>query len=157
MQATIGQRNGSAQPAPAGVWEVISHSPEDTWQLAERVVEALPGAAVLALHGDLGSGKTTFVQGIALALGIGHPVTSPTFTIVNEHHGTRTLHHVDLYRLAGPDDVLNLGFDEYLESDGITAVEWPDRAEGLLPAHTVHIRFDVMPCPDERRIRIAWP
>ena len=116
-----------------------SRSPEDTWSIAAELVSELPARAVIALHGDLGAGKTCFVQGVARALGITEPVTSPTFTIVNECHGDRYLCHIDLYRLGGPDEVLALGFDEYLDVEGIVAIEWPERAHDILPAHTINV------------------
>ena len=134
--------------------EVISNSVDDTWAIAEALVKKLPARAVLALHGDLGAGKTCFVQGIALALGIRAPVTSPTFTIVNEYHGDRYLCHIDLYRLSGADEVLALGFDEYLEAEGIVAVEWSERAEEVFPADAIHIDIKSTSLSDVRRIII---
>ena len=134
--------------------EIISTSVDDTWRLAKALVAELPQRAVLALHGDLGSGKTCFVQGIALALGIKQPVTSPTFTIVNEYHGDRYLCHIDLYRLSGADEVLALGFDEYLEAEGIVAVEWPERAEEIFPADIINISIKSRGAADVRSIII---
>lgn len=125
--------------------EVKSNSVDDTWAIAAALVKELPSHAVLALHGNLGAGKTCFVQGIAMALGINQPVTSPTFTIVNEYHdGDRYLCHMDLYRLSGADEVLALGFDEYLEVEGIIAVEWSERAEEVFPANAIHIEIKSM-------------
>jgi tRNA threonylcarbamoyladenosine biosynthesis protein TsaE len=140
--------------------DYISHSPADTWKLAARLLADLPERSVLALHGDLGSGKTCFVQGLAHHLGIPRPITSPTFTVVNEYReGKRPLFHFDLYRLATPDDVLMLGFEEYLEVPGIMAIEWPERAAGLLPAHTLHLHFQIPPAANEhtRHIRMEEP
>ena len=136
-------------------WHITS-SPRDTQRLAARLVRELPAHAVLALHGDLGSGKTCFVQGIAQELRIDRMVTSPTFTIVNEYHtGTRALFHVDLYRLAPGKDLDMLGLDECMDEPGITVIEWAERAAGCLPPHAIHIRFEVLPGEDRRRIRIA--
>lgn len=132
--------------------EIISNSVEETWAIAAALVSELPVRAVLALHGDLGAGKTCFVQGIALALGINQPVTSPTFTIVNEYHGDRYLCHIDLYRLSGADEVLALGFDEYLEAEGIVAVEWSERAEEIFPADAIHIEIKAIGVSDVRSI-----
>lgn len=134
--------------------EILSRSPEETWKIAAALLTEVPGRAILALHGELGAGKTCFVQGLALALGIAQPVTSPTFTIVNEYRAGRPLHHIDLYRLGGPDEIVALGFDEYLEADGVTAIEWAERASGLLPPATIHIQFTSLPNPDERLILI---
>ena len=133
-----------------------SRSPEETWAIAAALVRELPARAVIALHGDLGAGKTCFVQGLARALGITEPVTSPTFTIMNEFHGERYLCHIDLYRLGGPDEVLALGFDEYLEADGIVAIEWPERAADILPAHTINVQLAVDDdTPDARMIEVC--
>ncbi|NQU39851.1 MAG: tRNA (adenosine(37)-N6)-threonylcarbamoyltransferase complex ATPase subunit type 1 TsaE [Lentisphaerae bacterium] len=134
--------------------EFISHSPDDTHRLAADLLERLPPRAVIALYGDLGSGKTCFVQGLAMAMGITEPVTSPTFTLVNEYMGTMPLTHIDLYRLSQPDEALAMGIEELLESDGITAIEWAERAEGLFPAHTLHLRFRTPPDGNSRIITI---
>ena len=117
----------------------------------------LPGRAVLALHGDLGSGKTCFVQGLAIGLDVPRPVTSPTFAIIAEYRGRRPLYHIDLYRVRSPDDALALGLDEYLHADGITVVEWAERAGDLLPAGAVHVRFSRRANPMERDVVVEWP
>jgi tRNA threonylcarbamoyladenosine biosynthesis protein TsaE len=135
--------------------EFDSRSPDDTRRIAAELVDTLPRRAVLALHGDLGSGKTCFVQGIAVKIGVRQPVTSPTFTIISEYRGDRSaLFHVDLYRLPSSREADGIGFDEYIESDGITAIEWAERAADLLPPDTIHIWFEVLPGEDARRIRI---
>ena len=131
-----------------------SHSPEETCQLAERLLAQLPSRAVLALHGELGSGKTCFVQGLAQALGIGRAVTSPTFTLVHEYQGARPLVHVDLYRIRSVQDAETLGLEDYFDADGIVAIEWAERVGGMLPPHTIHIHFETLSAPDERRITI---
>ncbi len=134
--------------------QVISHSPEETRRLAAEVLSGLPPDAVLALYGDLGSGKTCFVQGLAEAMGIEEPVTSPTFTLVNEHRGRQLLTHVDLYRLGNPDEALARGFEELVDSNGITAIEWAERAEELLPPGTLRLRFSTSEEDDTRVINI---
>ena len=136
---------------------IISNSPEETQSIAETLVAALPESAVIALHGELGSGKTCFVQGIAEALGIDRVITSPTFTMVNEYRGTRPLYHIDLYRIRHPDELAGIGFDDYLDPDGITAIEWPERAGSCLPRVTVQVSFDAMERPTQRRITIQIP
>jgi tRNA threonylcarbamoyladenosine biosynthesis protein TsaE len=117
----------------------------------------LPPAAVLALYGELGAGKTCFVQGLAEALGIADPVTSPTFTLIHEHRGPRPLYHIDLYRIQSAGEALLLGVEDYLPADGITAVEWAERAEALLPPDTVRLHFEFMRAADARRIIIRRP
>jgi len=129
----------------------------DTHKLARHLLKQVPGRMVLALHGDLGSGKTCFVQGLAAALGIDRPVTSPTFTLVHEYQGTRPLVHVDLYRLRDSLDALMLGMEDYFESDGITAVEWSERAEDIFPSDTIRLYFEILPGSQARRITIHSP
>lgn len=137
---------------------IESHSVGDTHKLARHLLKQVPGPMVLALHGELGSGKTCFVQGLAAALGIDRPVTSPTFTLVHEYKGTRPLVHVDLYRLRDSLDALMLGMEEYFDSDGVTAVEWADRADDIFPAGAIHLYFETHPeSPHARRITIRSP
>jgi len=136
---------------------VESHSVGDTHKLARHLLKQVPGRLVLALQGDLGSGKTCFVQGLAAALGIDRPVTSPTFTLVHEYKGIRPLVHVDLYRLRDSLDALMLGMDDYFDSEGVTAVEWAERAEDIFPADTLHLSFEILPDSRARRITIRSP
>jgi len=134
---------------------ITSRSPAETWELAQRVVASLPERAVLALHGQLGSGKTCFVQGIATALKVDQPVTSPSYTLVNEYRtGTRPLYHIDLYRIASPDEVFGFDFEDYLDAEGITAVEWAERAGDIIPPSALHVRFETLAGRDVRRITL---
>ena len=136
---------------------IVSNSVKDTHKLARHLLKQLSGPQVLALHGDLGSGKTCFVQGLAAALGVARPVTSPTFTLVHEYQGTRPLVHVDLYRLRDSLDALMLGLEEYFESSGIIAIEWAERAEDIFPLRTIHISFEITAASHSRRITIKSP
>ena len=136
---------------------VVTHSPEETWRLAAALLPRLPPGAVLALHGELGSGKTCFVQGLARALGVRQAVTSPTFTLIHEYPGARPLYHVDLYRLRDAGDARDLGLEEYIQGDGLTVIEWAERAAELLPPDAWHLRFEAGAEPDERRITIEEP
>lgn len=120
---------------------VTTRSPEETRALAAELAAELGPGSVLALHGDLGAGKTCFIQGFAAALGITEPVTSPTYTLIGEYEGRLRLHHIDLYRLSGPQEALGLGLEEYFDAGGITAIEWAERADGLLPPGVLHIRI----------------
>jgi len=117
---------------PAWDTPLVSRSVEDTHRVAEWLVAHLPRKALVTLHGDLGSGKTAFVQGMAECLAIRVPVTSPSFALINEYAGTRALHHIDLYRLNTSDEALAIGLEDYLDSDGITAIEWAERAADVL-------------------------
>jgi tRNA threonylcarbamoyladenosine biosynthesis protein TsaE len=122
------------------IW--TSNSPSNTWKIAAEFFQTLEKPAVIALHGSLGAGKTCFAQGLALAAGVKEPVCSPTYTLISEYRGTVAFNHIDLYRLGGPEEAFDLGLDEYLETDGITVIEWPERAAELLPPFTVHLRIN---------------
>ena len=135
----------------------ITQSPEETRRVAADLAARLPGGAVLALHGDLGAGKTCFVQGLAAALGVARAVTSPTYTLVSEYAGARRLVHIDLYRLRGSREALAMGLEEYLSGGGLVAIEWAERAADLLPAGTVHVRIAPGDRADDRRIDIEEP
>jgi tRNA threonylcarbamoyladenosine biosynthesis protein TsaE len=133
---------------------VETHSPEETWKLASELSGDLGPGTVIALHGDLGAGKTCFIQGYAAALGIDEPVTSPTYTLIGEYKGRLPLHHIDLYRLSGPEEALGLGLEEYFDANGITAIEWAERAEGLLPPDLLHIQITADQHTGTRTFRI---
>ncbi|HEX9437482.1 MAG TPA: tRNA (adenosine(37)-N6)-threonylcarbamoyltransferase complex ATPase subunit type 1 TsaE [Candidatus Limnocylindria bacterium] len=121
---------------------VTTGSREETEHVGELIGRAARANDVVALWGELGSGKTTLVRGIARGLGITErEVTSPTFVIVHEHDGGRLpLFHIDLYRLA-PGDTPSTGWEEALASGGLTAIEWPDRVERWLPADRLDVRL----------------
>lgn len=124
---------------------VVTHSAEAMRALATEVAAALPRDCTLALHGDLGVGKTTFVQGLAAGLGIRGPVTSPTFNIFTLHRGPVTLVHLDAYRLESPQQVEDLLLADFLVSPWVLAVEWPERIAGWLPADAVHLELGINP------------
>ena len=132
-------------------------SVEETWALARKVADELKPGDVICLEGDLGVGKTTFVQGLAAALGVSGRVTSPTFCLVQEHKSAegRLLVHMDLYRLASEDDVLAIGWEDYLSRGAVLAVEWPERAGGLVPQNAIHVSFSRLDDEDARRIEIS--
>lgn len=132
-----------------------TNSPEETWALAAKLADELGPGTVMALHGDLGAGKTCFVQGLAAALGIDEPITSPTYTLIGEYEGRLPLHHIDLYRLSGPEEALGLGIEEYFDLGGITAIEWAERADGLLPPDLLHIRIAADDETGTRTFRIS--
>ncbi len=104
------------------------------------------GGICLALTGEMGAGKTKLTQGLAVGLGIdeGYRVVSPSFTLINEYPGEVPLHHIDLYRLSGADELLDLGCEEYFYGDGVTAVEWAERADGLLPDNRLDISISIL-------------
>lgn len=107
--------------------QYISHSPEETEQIASALAETLLPGTVIAYEGDLGAGKTAFTRGLAKGLGVTDIVTSPTYTIVNEYlTGKMPLFHFDMYRLASSDDLWDIGWEDYLDRGGICAVEWSE-------------------------------
>ncbi|MEX0961685.1 MAG: tRNA (adenosine(37)-N6)-threonylcarbamoyltransferase complex ATPase subunit type 1 TsaE [Simkaniaceae bacterium] len=115
---------------------MILKSLDDTHAFARSFLSRLKPGDILALHGELGAGKTSFVQGLS-----DNPVTSPTFVYLNIYEAMPPIYHFDLYRLKGPGDFLAMGFDEYFESDGICCMEWPERIDTLLPKKTHHIHL----------------
>ena len=119
-----------------------THSPEETERIGQALAQNLTAGAVIAFEGDLGAGKTAFTRGLARGLGCGEPVTSPTYTIVNEYlTGKMPLFHFDMYRLRSADDLFDIGWEDYLERGGICAVEWSENvAEALEDPILVSIR-----------------
>lgn len=117
--------------------EFLTNFPEETEKLGEKLAKQLKPGTVLAYRGDLGAGKTAFTRGLARGLGYTEPVTSPTYTIVNEYLGGRMpLFHFDMYRLSSADDLFDIGWEDYLERGGVCAVEWsenvPEAMEGAV-------------------------
>jgi tRNA threonylcarbamoyladenosine biosynthesis protein TsaE len=123
----------------------IARTERDTDRLGEALAIVLPPGTVIGLTGTLGAGKTRLVQAVAAAVGLPRDnITSPTFVLVNEYRGGRLpIFHFDTYRLKDDDEFLNLGPDEYFDSDGLTFVEWADRVADLLPADRIEIRIEV--------------
>ncbi len=121
---------------------IVTASVEQTEQAGTQLARRLSPGDVVALTGDLGAGKTAFVRGLAAGLGVSQPVTSPTFTIVNEYEGGRCpLFHFDLYRLEDGDALFDIGWEDYLSRGGICAVEWSERAMDMMePCVKVDIR-----------------
>ena len=133
--------------------ELITNSPAETEAVGEALAKILTPGAVIAYRGDLGAGKTAFTRGLARGLGYTEPVTSPTYTIVNEYLGGRLpLFHFDMYRLASSDDLWDIGWEDYLERGGICAVEWSENvADAMEDALNVTIEKTG---EDSRRITI---
>ena len=117
-------------------------SPQETQQLGKNIARICEPGDVILLQGTLGAGKTCLVQGIAEGLGINGPVRSPTFILVNEHYGRHALYHIDLYRLSNGAEIEALGLDEYFQGDGITVVEWPERAPFLFSFNHLSILLE---------------
>ena len=121
--------------------EYMTNAPEETESLGEKLGKLLRPGTVLAYLGDLGAGKTAFTRGLARGLGCRETVTSPTYTIVNEYLGGRLpLFHFDMYRLTSSDDLWDIGWEDYLDRQGVCAVEWSENVpEAMTGALTVRI------------------
>src|SRR5919206_1814906 len=129
-------------------------TPEDTRDVGAAIAGLLRPADVVALTGELGAGKTTLVQGAALALGVDGPVVSPTFTLVREYEGRMPVIHVDVYRLDRVQEVIDLGLEE-ASSDGVTFVEWGDAVDALLPEDRLIVELTAPdPASEARRLRV---
>ena len=136
---------------------IESFSPEDTFGVGEQLAkEARPGD-IYTLEGDLGVGKTIFTKGVARGLGIDEPVTSPTFTILQEYESGRLpLYHFDVYRIGDPEEMDEIGYEDYFYGHGICLIEWASRIEELIPAEAIRVCIDkdLEKGLDYRRIRI---
>ena len=116
-------------------------SPEETIALGVRIGNKLKKGDVIAMQGTLAAGKTTITKGIALALGIEEEITSPTFCLISEYYGKMPLYHMDVYRLEGTEDFINLGTDDMIYGDGISLIEWSEKIMDELPSSTIIIRL----------------
>lgn len=130
---------------------------EDTRQLALKLSEKLQPGDVVALTGDLGTGKTAFVRYLAEGLGITRTISSPTFTIVKEYRDGRIpLFHFDVYRVFDPDELFEIGFEEYLYGDGICVIEWADLIEDMIPEDAIRIFIEYGDGEEERTYRCTF-
>ncbi|MDP2044319.1 MAG: tRNA (adenosine(37)-N6)-threonylcarbamoyltransferase complex ATPase subunit type 1 TsaE [Candidatus Omnitrophota bacterium] len=131
-------------PAATGIFKMkkLSRSVSQTLSIGKHIARKLCGGEIILLSGSLGAGKTVLAKGIAQGLGISkNEVISPSFVLLRLHKGKHLLHHFDLYRLKAPQDILNLGYEEYFYSDGITIIEWPERLKFLLPKEFLKIKL----------------
>lgn len=125
--------------------------------LGEKIGRIIPGGTIVALHGTLGAGKTTFVKGIARGLGICEEITSPTYTIISEYEGRLRLYHMDAYRLAGSEDFRESGGEEYFDDPGaVSIIEWAERIASSLPSRASSIDIQIM-TDGSRLLRIDAP
>ena len=131
-----------------------SSSPEATREVARRLSGVLVAGDTVLLQGDLGAGKTEFVQGLAEGFEVTERVTSPTFTLLNIYQGKLPLYHFDLYRLDDPEDLANIGFDEFIGGDGVAIIEWPDLFPSEMPDEYVKVELRQGDHPMERILRI---
>lgn len=126
------------------ILQLTTNSPEETRQLGEKIGQRIQAGTVIALFGDLGSGKTVFIQGLARGLGVpaDYCVTSPSYTLINEYPARHTLFHVDLYRLNHPIDFEEVGLFEIMHNSGVVAVEWADRLQKDFLGEHVSVKLE---------------
>ena len=138
--------------------EVINiKNEEETKAFGKKLAETLTGGTVVALTGDLGTGKTTLTKAIAEGLGISDTITSPTFTIVKEYRGGRLPpYHFDVYRVSDEDELFELGYEEYFYGDGVSVVEWADLIEELIPEDAVRILIEYGQAEGERVYKCTY-
>ena len=136
-----GSRGAVGPVAAHAPTRVTCASADATQALAAALGRRATPGSVVALTGDLGAGKTCFIQGLAEGLGVRGPVTSPTFIMIAEHSGRLPLYHVDLYRTESLAEIRGLGLEELLDGGGVTAIEWAEKAAALLPPRAIRVRI----------------
>lgn len=144
-------------PIPKEAFRLTSRSAGQTQAWGRMLASLLEGGDILCLLGELGTGKTCFAQGVGRGLGIVQPITSPTFIRVREYLGGSArlpFYHIDLYRVAGSNEALAWGLEEYLYGEGVCAIEWAERIQGLLPPRCLWIHFQHGQAPEVRYI--SW-
>ena len=119
----------------------ITKSPEETIELGIKIGNKLKKGDVIAMQGTLAAGKTTITKGIAQALGISDTITSPTFCLISEYYGKMPLYHMDVYRLDGTEDFVNLGTDDMIYGDGVSIIEWSEKIMSELPKRTIILKI----------------
>ena len=131
-------------------WSVVSGGESQTLEIGKKLGRLLQQPTLVLLQGDLGAGKTVFARGVARGLGVDPqiPITSPTFTLMNHYRGRLDLYHFDLYRLSDPDELIELGFDDYAFGSGVALVEWPEK---LNDPETPGLWVNLKRIDDERR------
>ncbi|MBO7582336.1 MAG: tRNA (adenosine(37)-N6)-threonylcarbamoyltransferase complex ATPase subunit type 1 TsaE [Treponema sp.] len=125
-------------------------SAEETIELGKKIGKLLKKGDIIAMQGTLAAGKTTITKGIAQALGITETITSPTFCLISEYEGTMPLYHMDVYRLDGTEDFINLGTDDMLYGDGVSIIEWSEKIMDELPSSTIILK--ITPQEDGKRL-----
>ncbi|MCR1898903.1 tRNA (adenosine(37)-N6)-threonylcarbamoyltransferase complex ATPase subunit type 1 TsaE [Irregularibacter muris] len=135
--------------------EFITYSPQQTFELGQRIGEkSLPGT-VICLSGEMGAGKTALTQGIVKGIGIEDYVTSPTYTLVNEYYGDIPVYHFDVFRIEDVEELDEIGFDEYLYGQGVVIIEWPSQILESLPKEYLWISIDKGEKEDQRILKLT--
>ncbi|MGL5714104.1 MAG: tRNA (adenosine(37)-N6)-threonylcarbamoyltransferase complex ATPase subunit type 1 TsaE [Paraclostridium sp.] len=122
--------------------KIYLENEEKTREIGSRLGQLLTPKSVICLIGDLGAGKTTMTQSLAKSLGVDDYITSPTFTIVNEYEGRIHLYHFDVYRIGSSEEMYDIGFDEYIDGDGVCIIEWANLIEDILPEEYLYIEMN---------------
>ena len=130
--------------------EIITHSERETEAAGAAFAAGIPDGTVVAMYGELGAGKTAFVRGMPQGMGLDCRVNSPTFTIVNEYLGARTLLHFDMYRLGSADELWDIGWDDYLSRGAVCAVEWSENVADAFTGDEITVRFEKLSDTDRR-------
>jgi tRNA threonylcarbamoyladenosine biosynthesis protein TsaE len=124
--------------------KVITRDEEETYKLGVLIGSIIIPGTILSLNGDLGAGKTHFTKGLAEGLEVKDYITSPSFTILNEYEGRLTLYHFDVYRIEDISEMYEIGFEDYINGEGVCVIEWGDLVEDMLPGDTVNIRINIV-------------
>ena len=135
-----------------------THSAEETIELGEKIGALLQKGDIIALQGTLAAGKTTITKGITLALGVQDEITSPTFCLISEYEGKIPLYHMDVYRLDGGEDFINLGAEDLIYGNGVSLIEWSEKVMDELPKKTIILKLEAIEGTTERTITLDnWP
>jgi tRNA threonylcarbamoyladenosine biosynthesis protein TsaE len=137
---------------------LTTKSADETIELGKKLGSMLKGGEIIAMQGTLAAGKTTITKGIAQALGIKDTITSPTFCLISEYEGKIPLYHMDVYRLDGGEDFINLGVEDMIYGKGVSIIEWSEKVMSELPKKTIILRIEPVENTTERKITIEnWP
>lgn len=135
-----------------------TRSAEETIELGKKIGALLQKGDIIALQGTLAAGKTTITKGIALALGVQDEITSPTFCLISEYEGKIPLYHMDVYRLDGGEDFINLGAEDLIYGNGVSLIEWSEKVMDELPKKTIILKLEAIEGTTERTITLDnWP
>ncbi len=132
-----------------------SKSEKETFNFAFYLSKKIKPGDIFLIEGELGAGKSIFVRGMSKGLGINEPMPSPSFTIVNSYEGIYPINHFDFYRINDPFELFEIGFEEYIYSDCISFIEWPSKAEELIPEKAIEVQISILD-DNSREIIILW-